>query len=76
MPYGADGASNLWVSKLINFKTASVLFTFLVRVHAPREVPGLSVLLLGLSLVLLQRPLVHHPGQVHDLTADGRLSGI
>lgn len=35
----------------------------LVGVQSPGQVPGLSVLLLRLSLILLQCPLVHLPSQ-------------
>ena len=47
-----------------------------VRVESPRQVPRLAVLLLRLALVLLQRALVHHAREEHDLAADGRLAGV
>jgi hypothetical protein len=50
--------------------------TFLVCVHAPGEVPCFSILFFRFSFVLFQSPLVHHPRQEHDLTADRRLTGI
>ena len=45
-----------------------------IGVHAPWEVPGLTVYLLCLLLILLQCPLVHHVCQVHNLSSNGWLS--
>jgi hypothetical protein len=46
------------------------------RVESPREVPTLTTGLLGLALVLLERPLVDHAAQVEDVAAHGRLAGV
>ena len=43
---------------------SNLVSLLLVCVQSPREVPGLSVLLFSLSLILLQRPLVHLPSEV------------
>lgn len=50
--------------------------TFQVGIQGPREVPGLSALLFRFLLVLLQRPLIHHARQVHNLSANSRLARI
>ena len=42
----------------------------LVGVHAPGQVPGLSVLLLGFLLILLQCSLIHHICEVHQLACE------
>mmetsp|Transcript_27418 Transcript_27418/g.69188 ORF Transcript_27418/g.69188 Transcript_27418/m.69188 type:complete len:572 (+) Transcript_27418:433-2148(+) len=46
------------------------------RVHAPRELPALPVLGLCLPFILLHRPLIHLPRQVHDVARDRALPGV
>ena len=54
----------------------SLVPLLLVGIHAPRQVPSLSVFILRLFLVLFQRPLVHHVGQIHELATDGGLPSV